>query len=111
MPGGLVPVAEAHTIPARVAAERFRWNIVSVSNTGPNQAPVVVFSVTDPTNGNAAWDLTDPAFTTGSGVSRLAILVGWDSRDHTGNPSMQVEFDNQGSGSSRPGSRLEARSR
>jgi OmcA/MtrC family decaheme c-type cytochrome len=96
VPGGLVPVATAHTIPERVAAERFQWNIVSISNTGPNQAPVVVFSVTDPTNNDAAWDLTAPEFTTGSGVSRLAILIGWDSRDHSGNPSLQVEFDNTG---------------
>jgi OmcA/MtrC family decaheme c-type cytochrome len=95
-PDGLVPVATSHTIPERVAAESFQWNVVSISNTGPNQAPVVVFSVTDPTNNNAAWDLADPAFTTAGGVSRLAILIGWDSRDHVGNPSLQVEFDNTG---------------
>ncbi len=101
-PGGLVPVADSHTILERVAATRFKWNVVSISNTAPTNSPVIVFSVTDPTNNNAPWDLNDPAFTTGSGISRLAILVGWDSRDKANN-TLQLEFDNAGSGAAAPG--------
>ncbi|MDH3715057.1 MAG: OmcA/MtrC family decaheme c-type cytochrome [Gammaproteobacteria bacterium] len=90
-------IAESHTIRERVLAERFQYNIISVNPVTPGgPPPVVTFSITDPTNNNAFWDLTDPAFTTGGGVSRLAVLIGWDSRDHAGNPSLQVEFDNAG---------------
>jgi len=103
-------VAESHTIPERVAAGRFQFNILDVRNTAPGQQPIVQFSVTDPTTGATPAEqtkyniLTDPAFTEPTGVSRVAILIGWDSRDHTGLPSLQVEFDNNGSGSNRPGS-------
>jgi len=80
-------VAESHAIPEKLAAERFEYNLIGVSG---GDTPVIQFSITDPTNANAPYDITsDPAFTTGGGVSRLAVLVGWNTTD----------FNNDGSGS------------
>jgi OmcA/MtrC family decaheme c-type cytochrome len=80
-------VAESHAILEKLAAARFEYNLIDVSG---GTTPVIQFSITDPTNGDAPYDIaTDPAFTTGGGVSRLAILVGWDTSD----------FNNEGSGS------------
>ena len=55
VPGGLVPVADSHTIAERVAAERFQYNIESITQNGVSQAPIIQFTVTDPTNSNAGW--------------------------------------------------------
>ncbi|MGD8228685.1 MAG: OmcA/MtrC family decaheme c-type cytochrome [Desulfobacteraceae bacterium] len=95
-PSGTVQaVTEVHVIQEQVAAAQFQYNIISVSNAapgvpgqfmvGPGEFPVVRFSVTDPTSGDAPYDiLNDPEFTAGGGVSRLAILIGWfGSLDYT----------------------------
>jgi OmcA/MtrC family decaheme c-type cytochrome len=80
-------VAESHAIPEKLAAEHFEYNLIDVSG---GDTPAITFSITDPTNGDAPYDITsDPAFTTGGGVSRLAVLVGWNTTD----------FNNDGSGS------------
>jgi OmcA/MtrC family decaheme c-type cytochrome len=79
-------VAESHAIPEQLAAEHFEYNLIDVS--GGNK-PAITFSITDPTNGDAPYDITsDPAFTTPDD-SRLAVLVGWNTAD----------FNNDGSGS------------
>ncbi|MDH4191408.1 MAG: OmcA/MtrC family decaheme c-type cytochrome, partial [Betaproteobacteria bacterium] len=85
--GAAGPVENSHVIPEKVAGAKFKFNLVSV--TGGN-TPVVKFSVTDPTNGNAPYNITtDTAFTqVPSGVSRLALIVGWNT----------VEFSNVSSG-------------
>jgi hypothetical protein len=50
---------------------------------------VVTFSVTDPTNGDAAYDIkADPAFTAAAGASSLSLKIGWTTAD----------FANDGSG-------------
>ncbi|MGD2076570.1 MAG: OmcA/MtrC family decaheme c-type cytochrome [Gammaproteobacteria bacterium] len=78
-------VAESHAIPEQLAAERFEYNLIDVSG---GTTPAITFSITDPTNGDAPYDITsDPAFTTGGGVSRLAILVGWSTTDFNSNGS------------------------
>ena len=85
-------VQNSHVIPAKVNSAKFQYTIVSVTQTAPGQFPVVTYEVTDPTNGNAPYDLTgDPAWTqTGSGTSRLAIDLGWSNGD----------YENLGNGSS-----------
>jgi hypothetical protein len=84
-------VEEAHTIPAVVAARRFEFNLIRVTDTAPGAFPVVAFSVTDPTQSNAAYDiLNDPEFTAGGGVSRLAVLLGWETSDYTNTGSGSV---------------------
>lgn len=83
-PGFGRSVEEAHTIPASVAAAAFQFNLISVTDTAPGAVPVVTFSVTDPTQNDAAYDiLNDPEFTAGGGASRLAVLLGWPTSDYT----------------------------
>ena len=70
------------------AAARFRYNVLSVGSAVPGAKPVVTFSVTDPTNGDAPYDIkASPAFTT-PGVASLALKLGWTTKD----------FGNDGSG-------------
>ena len=77
-------IEETHEIPAQAAAAAFEYNIISIAGTNPGETPSVTFSVTDPTNADAPYDiLTDPAFTAGGGASRLAILIGWETTDYT----------------------------
>jgi hypothetical protein len=61
----------------------YQYNVISVVNTQPGQSPQVTFSVTDPANGNQPYDIkSDPAFTHAP-VSRLAVAIGWDTREYT----------------------------
>ncbi len=68
----------------------YRYNIILVSNTAPGDFPVVTFEVTDPSRGNWRYDIhSDLPFNQGA-LSRLAVIIGWDTRD----------YNNTGSGSS-----------
>jgi OmcA/MtrC family decaheme c-type cytochrome len=83
--GRLVQIPVAHEILEKTASEAFAYNILDVSATGPGGIPVVRFSVSDPTNGNALYNIhTDPAFTTcAGGASRLSVNVAWSTADYT----------------------------
>jgi OmcA/MtrC family decaheme c-type cytochrome len=82
---GDVRVVNAHKIPLQIESERFAYNIVDVSNMAVGSMPTVQFSVTDPTNGDAPYDiLNDTEFTTcAGGNSRLAISIAWDTADYS----------------------------
>jgi OmcA/MtrC family decaheme c-type cytochrome len=93
-------IETAHEIPAQLAAAEFEYNLISVTDpdggeVDPGDLVKVTFSVTDPTNGDAAYDIaTHPAFTSATGgASRLAILIGWDATDytHTGSGSAPAQ--------------------
>ncbi|CAG1014698.1 decaheme c-type cytochrome, OmcA/MtrC family [Burkholderiaceae bacterium] len=89
--GDAKDIAIAHGLPSRLtaAAARFQFNILSVSGATPGGTPVVTFSVTDPTRGDAPYDIkADPAFTAAAGVSSLSLKIGWTTAD----------FSNDGSG-------------
>ena len=87
--GGRVQVARIHEIPEQIASENFKFNILNITNTGVGEFPVVQFSVTDPLNGDAPYNIqTDPEFTD-CGPSRLAISIGW---------STEPDYTNTGSG-------------
>lgn len=79
---GFAPTpAEAHAIPDKVAGAKYALNIISVTNTGPGQFPVITYEVRDPTNSNARYNImstTDPAWTNSS----VSILLGWNNADH-----------------------------
>jgi OmcA/MtrC family decaheme c-type cytochrome len=77
-------VANVHEILEKTAGEAFSYNIEDVVDTGQGEFPVITFSVTDPTNSDAAYNIhTDPAFTTcAGGASRLAVNVAWSSTDY-----------------------------
>ena len=82
--GGEVQTARAHEIPTVLAAQEFKFNVVSVADTMPGDTPSVTISVTDPTNGDAAYDLhADTPFTTCTfGASRLAVGLAWNTTDY-----------------------------
>ncbi|MBI3186241.1 MAG: OmcA/MtrC family decaheme c-type cytochrome [Gammaproteobacteria bacterium] len=111
-------VVETHDLPQllRDEAEKYAFNILSVcgidvgsspvcdpTGTGTGLVPTVRFSVTDPTNGNAAYDIkNDAAFKCVPGVGNglpasLSVLIGWNNTDE----------NNTGSGSN-PGQPLTA---
>lgn len=83
--GRLVQVPVAHEIRTATASAAFKFNIVSAANTAPTQFPSVTFSVTDPTNADAAYNIqTDAPFTACTGgASRLSVDVAWSTTDYT----------------------------
>ncbi len=83
--GRLVQIPVAHEIRDRTAAEAFQFNILDVTGTAPGQFPSVRFSVTDPTNGDAPYNIqTDAPFTVcAGGASRLSVDVAWSTTDYT----------------------------
>ncbi len=86
--GELVQTPIAHEVPAQLAGESFSFNVLDVASTAVGQMPVVTFSVTDPTNADAAYDLaTDAAFTACDGTSRLAVDLAWSASDYTNRDS------------------------
>jgi OmcA/MtrC family decaheme c-type cytochrome len=89
--GGRVQVARIHEIPEQIASENFKFNILNITNTGVGEFPVVQFSVTDPLNGDAPYNIqTATEFTTCTfGESRLAISIAW---------STEPDYTNTGNG-------------
>ena len=86
---GAVRTAVAHEITSQLASESFAFNVLSVTDTGSGEFPSVTFSVTDPGNNDAAYDLAaDPEFTAcADGTSRLAVLIAWPSAEYTNRDS------------------------
>ena len=94
--GQVADVSVLHTIPAKVLAKKYKFNLISVTG---GMTPSIKFSVTDPTNVDpisgeeAPYDIasgdatTNPAFKTPSNA-RLALDIAWDTTD----------FNNTGSG-------------
>ncbi len=90
--GRLVQVPVAHEVRTRTAAAKFKFNIVSVANTAPGEFPSVTFSVTDPTNADAPYNIQTAApFTVcAGGASRLSVDVAWSTTDYTNTGSGSV---------------------
>ncbi|MGA9027183.1 MAG: OmcA/MtrC family decaheme c-type cytochrome, partial [Steroidobacteraceae bacterium] len=95
---GQLQVVAAHVIPEVAAAAKFQYVVNSVTFTTDNAHnvyPVVKFSVVDPTNGNAPYNIltaaafvgTDPGtgqpVCANGGTARLAIDFAWDTSDYT----------------------------
>jgi OmcA/MtrC family decaheme c-type cytochrome len=85
--GGQLQVLAAHVDPVLVYQKKFSYNILSATNTGPGQFPVIRFSVTDPTNGDAPWNLlTSEPFTYCAGsdpTSNSNLAIAWSTTDYT----------------------------
>ncbi|MEO1202486.1 MAG: OmcA/MtrC family decaheme c-type cytochrome [Pseudomonadota bacterium] len=83
--GGAVQTPEAHRVLTAEASDDFQFNILEVTNTAPGENPVVRFSVTNPNDGDAPYDIqADEAWTTcAAGASRLAIGINWSTTDYT----------------------------
>jgi OmcA/MtrC family decaheme c-type cytochrome len=95
---GQLQVVAAHVIPEVVAATKFQYIVNSVTFTTGSASqvyPVVKFSVVDPTNGNAPYNILTAAAFTGTdpgtglpvcangGTARLAIDIAWETGDYT----------------------------
>jgi len=98
-------LAAAWTVQSRataLTAAAFQYNIIEITSqstgrttVGPGEFAVVKFSVTNPQTGTA-YDLkSGPEWTTGGGVSRLFLQIGWNTK----------EFTNTDSGSNAKGGR------
>lgn len=87
--GRLVQVPVAHEIRTKTAGEKFAINILDVTGTGQGEFPSVTFSVSDPTNGNALYNIhSDAPFTQcAGGASRLSVNIAWDTDDYTNRDS------------------------
>jgi len=81
---------QVHYDPLLRASERFRYEVLAVADSAPGQNPTVTIRVTDPTNGNAPYDIraADSPFQVGN--SSLRVDVAWSTRP---------DFTNTGSGS------------
>jgi OmcA/MtrC family decaheme c-type cytochrome len=96
------PVETSHALPGLATTEsaKYRFNILTVTNTGPTQFPIITFSITDPTNADAKYDLkTDTRLSAGS----LTLAIAWNTVDlnntgSTRNPGQPVTVSLVGTG-------------
>ena len=89
-PNSSIEVRQAHRILEVEGAAAYSFNIISITYDGFTMTPRVRFSVTDPTNGDAPYDLaTDPELK----ASPLAFYVAWNT----------VDYSNAGSGNNNAG--------
>ncbi|MGZ6141749.1 MAG: multiheme c-type cytochrome, partial [Myxococcales bacterium] len=97
---GVAPTDLVHTglkVLQTAAAAKYAFNIVSVASAAPGQKPVVTYSVTDPTNSNAPYTLTEAAWAqTTSGASRLGIDIAWST--NAVSSAGDTNYTNEGSG-------------
>jgi len=82
--GGSLRTAVVHTIPRKVAADDFQFNIENVTGTGPGGTPVIDISVSNPNTGTN-YDLhADAPWTQCADfTSRLAVNVAFSTTDYT----------------------------
>jgi OmcA/MtrC family decaheme c-type cytochrome len=79
---GDLRVAVVHAIPEVLAGAQFSYNILNITNTAVGENPVIEFSVTDPTNNDAPYDIQNDPEWTSCFTSRLAIGIAWDTGDY-----------------------------
>lgn len=80
--GNQVGIVKAHELPGQVAARSIQYNILEITNTAPGQTPRVKFSITDPTDGDTAYDIfTAPEFT--GGAASVNMDFAWPTTDYT----------------------------
>jgi OmcA/MtrC family decaheme c-type cytochrome len=78
-PDSPIEVRNAHQNAAREAAAAYRLNILGVAFSGPTTAPTVTFSVTNPLENDAPYDLVDNA----EAFSRLRFYVAWNTIEYS----------------------------
>lgn len=78
---GALQVVAAHRTPVDTAAAKFKYTVVSATNTAPGQTPVVTIKVTDPTNGDAPYNIQQAGGPFQFGTSSLRVNVAWDALD------------------------------
>jgi OmcA/MtrC family decaheme c-type cytochrome len=79
-PDSAIEVRQAHRMLAVEQAANYSFNILTIDFLGPGTTPMVAFSVTDPLNGDAPYDLAnDPELA----ASPLRFYVAWDTVDYS----------------------------
>ncbi|MGD9157154.1 MAG: OmcA/MtrC family decaheme c-type cytochrome [Desulfobacteraceae bacterium] len=76
-------ITEAHQITAQVAAQSIQFNIIDVAvaeGTTGDLDVTIGFSITDPTNADTPYDISD---TSTVDLSSLSFLIGWNTSDIT----------------------------
>lgn len=83
-PDSAIEVRQAHRLPGVEGLANYSFNILNIDFLGAGTAPIVAFSVTDPANGDARYDLSNDAILK---ASTLRFYVAWDTVDYsnTGN--------------------------
>jgi OmcA/MtrC family decaheme c-type cytochrome len=81
---------QVHFDPLLRAGEKFRYEVLNVVDTAPTQHPTVTIRVTDPTNGNAPYDIRAAGGPFQVGSASLRVDVAFSTRP---------DFTNTGSGS------------
>ncbi len=86
--GGEYRVEVVHQIPEAIAAQAFKYEVVSVANTAVGDNPTVQIRVLDPTHpdyatdpASTAYDLNDPSGPFQVGSARLRVDVAWTNDD------------------------------
>jgi OmcA/MtrC family decaheme c-type cytochrome len=79
--GGALQVVAAHQTPVDAAIQQFQYSVLSITNTAPGQTPVATIKVTDPTNNNAPYNITDPTGPFQNASSALNLDVAWNTTD------------------------------
>jgi OmcA/MtrC family decaheme c-type cytochrome len=99
-PYGTPPSLYPSTPAVREYSKRFEFEIVSV-NAGSfavGAFPQFTFRITDPTNGDTAYDLySSPSFSgaaCSTGTARLSFDIGWSTTDYTNAGSGYADFLN-----------------
>ena len=100
-PDSRIEVRQAHRILEREAAAAYAYNLLNVTAPGPGAAPTATFSVTNPLDDDAPYDLeTDAGLADGG----LRLSVSWTTRDYSnvgndennGQPEATPIFSNGG---------------
>jgi OmcA/MtrC family decaheme c-type cytochrome len=79
-PNSAIEVRQAHRMPAVEQVVNYSFNILTIDFLGPGTAPMVTFSVTDPLNGDAPYDLANDQELA---ASPLRFYVAWDTVDYS----------------------------
>jgi OmcA/MtrC family decaheme c-type cytochrome len=78
-PDSRIEVRQAHRILEREAAAAYEYNVLGVTTPGPGAAPTATLSVTNPLDGDAAYDLENtPSLANGN----LRLSVSWETTDY-----------------------------
>ena len=105
-----IDTAGRHVITEILVAGDFEFNILGATQTNAGEFPEVTFSVTNPRDGDAAYDLAESGgpfdTATWGGDARLAVMLAWPSSDYTnidtgsavaafrpGSPAQNVSMD------------------
>ena len=75
--GRLVSTEAIHATPALEEAEKFSYEIISVTGTAPGETPTATIRITNPLDNDSAYDINDPNGPFQVSGSRLRLDIAW----------------------------------